>query len=229
MLRGGLDFSKAHLRGADLSVTLADGNGDCDDQSILLASLARAPLDDVLADARGDMAWSADGQYLFYLDKHPETLLAYRVMRHKLGTDPAEDVLVYEEQDYRFYTGLGRSRSGDYIVLQHMETDTSEVQLLAANDPLGEFKPFLPRETGHEYDIDHANGRFFIRTNWEAENFRVMTAELDPETQDFLLDGLEGKPRRERAELITWLIDRGFTVERIGHRESSAMPYAPPW
>ena len=133
----------------------------------------------MIGNANASMAWSADGQYLFYLDKHPETLLAYRVMRHKLGTDPAEDVLVYEEQDYRFYTGLGRSRSGDYIILQHMETDTSEVQLLAANDPLGEFKPFLPRETGHEYDIDHASGRFFIRTNWEAENFRVMTAELD--------------------------------------------------
>ena len=70
------------------------------------------------------MAWSADGQYLFYLDKHPETLLAYRVMRHKLGTDPAEDVLVYEEKDKRFYTGLGRSRSGDFIMLYHQETDT---------------------------------------------------------------------------------------------------------
>ena len=133
----------------------------------------------VIGNANASMAWSADGQYLFYLDKHPETLLAYRVMRHKLGTDPAEDVLVYEEQDNRFYTGLGRSRSGDFIILQHVETDTSEVQLLAANDPLGEFKPFLPRETGHEYDVDHANGRFFVRTNWDAENFRVMTAELD--------------------------------------------------
>jgi len=135
-------------------------------------------LPEVIGNANASMAWSADGQYLFYLDKHPETLLAYRVMRHKLGTDPAEDALVYEEQDYRFYTGLGRSRSGDYIILQHMETDTSEVQLLAADEPLGQFKPFLPRETGHEYDIDHANGRFFIRTNWNAENFRVMTADL---------------------------------------------------
>ena len=51
--------------------------------------------------------------------------------------------------------------------------------LLAADNPTGEFKPFLPRETDHEYSVDHANGVFFIRTNWQAENFRVMTAELD--------------------------------------------------
>ena len=136
-------------------------------------------LPEVIGNANASMAWSADGQYLFYLDKHPETLLAYRVMRHRLGTDPAEDVLVYEEKDNRFYTGLWRSRSGDYIMLQHQETNTSEVQLLSAGDPTGDFKPFLPRETDHEYSVDHANGVFFIRTNWQAENFRVMTAELD--------------------------------------------------
>ena len=135
-------------------------------------------LPEVLGNANAAMAWSADGQYLFYLDKHPETLLAYRVMRHKLGTDPGEDVLVYEEKDNRFYTGLGRSRSGDFIMLYHQETESSEIQLLAADEPLGEFKPFLPREAKHEYSVDHANGRFFIRTNWNAENFRIMTADL---------------------------------------------------
>jgi oligopeptidase B len=125
------------------------------------------------------LAFSADGQYLFYLNKDVETLLAYQLMRHKLGTDAAEDVLVYEEKDNTFYNGVGRSRSGEYIRLTHQNTDTTEVQLLAADDPLGEFKPFLPREVGHEYDIDHANGRFFIRSNWQAQNFRVMTVDME--------------------------------------------------
>ncbi len=136
-------------------------------------------LDEVIGNASASLAWSADGRYLFYLDKHPETLLAYRLMRHALGTDPSEDMLVYEEQDNTFYNAVWRSRSGDYIMLGHGSTDTSEVQLLAADEPLGEFKPFLPREDGHEYEIDHANGRFFIRSNWEAENFRVMEATLE--------------------------------------------------
>lgn len=134
---------------------------------------------EIIGNASSSLAFSADGQYLFYMNKDVETLLAYQLMRHKLGTDVSEDVLVYEEKDNTFYNGVGRSRSGEYIGLTHQNTDTTEVQLLAADDPLGEFKPFLPREVGHEYDIDHANGRFFIRTNWEAQNFRVMTVELD--------------------------------------------------
>lgn len=136
-------------------------------------------LPEVIGAASGSLAWSADGQYLFYLKKNLETLLAYQLMRHERGTDSAGDVLVYEETDNTFYSGAGRSRSGDYIMLMHQNTDTTEVQLLAADNPLGVFKPFLPREVGHEYDIDHADGRFFIRTNWNAENFRVMTATLE--------------------------------------------------
>ena len=134
-------------------------------------------LPEVIGNASSSLAWSADGAYLFYLDKHPETLLAYRIMRHEVGTDPADDVLVYEETDPTFYNWLWRSRSGDYILIQHQETETSEVKVLDANQPLGDYQVFLPREAGHEYSVDHAAGRFFIRTNWDAENFRVMSAE----------------------------------------------------
>ncbi|MDX2417079.1 MAG: S9 family peptidase [Xanthomonadales bacterium] len=133
----------------------------------------------LIGNASSTLAWSADGQYLFYLNKNVETLLAYQLMRHKIGTDISEDVLVYEETDNTFYNVVKRSRSGEYIGLMHQNTDTTEVQLLAANDPLGTFKPFLPREVGHEYNIDHADGRFFIRTNWQADNFRVMTVDLE--------------------------------------------------
>jgi len=136
-------------------------------------------LPELIGNASASMAFSADGQYLFSLNKNLETLLAYQLMRHKLGTDSTEDVMVYEETDNTYYNGVGRSRSGEFIAMVHRNTDTTEVQLLAADDPLGTFKPFLPRETGHEYDIDHADGRFFIRTNWNAENFRVMTVRLE--------------------------------------------------
>lgn len=132
-------------------------------------------LPEVIGNASASLAWSADGKYLFYLDKHPQTLLAYRLMRHQRGTDPSQDVLVYEEQDNNFYNGVSRSRSGDWLMLWHGNTDTTEVQLLRADDPTGKFRPFLPRQEGHEYDIDHANGRFFVRSNQDAENFRVLT------------------------------------------------------
>jgi len=134
---------------------------------------------DLIEDASSSLAWSADGVYLFYLHKHPETLLAYQLMRHKVGTDSSTDVLVYEEADNTFYTSLSRSRSRQYVFLYHHSTETSEVQWLAANDPLGTVKPFLSREIGHEYDIDHANGRFYICSNWQAVNFRVFSSALE--------------------------------------------------
>ncbi|MBT8039748.1 MAG: S9 family peptidase [Xanthomonadales bacterium] len=168
-------------------------------------------LPEVIGNANASIAWSADGDYLFYLDKDPETLLAYRVMRHKLGTDPAEDELVYEEKDNRFYTGLGRSRSGDFIMLVHRETETSEVKLLPADQPLGEFRIFLPREAGHEYSIDHANGRFFIRSNWDAENFRVLsTTDLatsaDKSTWKEVIPHREDAMVREIQAFDEWLV-----------------------
>ncbi len=136
-------------------------------------------LPEVIGNADDSLAFSADGQYLFYLNKDPETLLGYQLMRHKLGAGVSEDALVYEEPDNTFYNGVQRSRSGEYIFLVHQSTDTTEVKWLAANEPLESFKLFLPRETGHEYEIDHANGRFFIRSNWQAKNFRVMMTDLE--------------------------------------------------
>jgi len=136
-------------------------------------------LPEKIENADDSLAWSADGRYLFYLDKNPQTLLGYRVMRHEVGSDPADDTLVYEETDNTFYTELFRSRSKDFIMLVHTNTDTSEVKVLNTREPLGDFRYILPREKGHEYHVDHANGVFYIRTNWNAENFRVMSVALE--------------------------------------------------
>ena len=134
-------------------------------------------LPDVLTEAAPDLAWSADGQYLFYLKRDPQTLLAKYVMRHKLGTAPAEDQLVYEERDETFYTSLYRSRSGTWLALMHAETNTTEVQLLRADSPTGAFKPVIPREINHEYSVEDVDGTLYILTNWQAKNFRVIATD----------------------------------------------------
>lgn len=87
-------------------------------------------LADKINHASSSLAWSADNEYLFYLNKDVDTLLAYQVMRHRLGTNSSDDVLVYEEADNTFYNALGRSRSKDYIFVYHHNTDTTEVQWL---------------------------------------------------------------------------------------------------
>lgn len=165
---------------------------------------------DLIEGASSSLAWSADGSYLFYLKKHPETLLAYQLMRHEVGTDSGSDVMVYEECDNAFYTSLARSRSREYIFLYHHSTETSEVQLLPANTPLAEVKPFLPRETGHEYDIDHANGRFYICSNWQAVNFRVLSTTLknskDKSKWQVLIEAREDAMVENIQAFDNWLV-----------------------
>ena len=123
----------------------------------------------------GSFAWATDNKTLFYIKKDPQTLLGYQVYRHVLGTDPKNDVLVYEEEDSQFYMGLGRSKSKKYITIgcDHNGVST-EYRLLEASKPMGQFTVFLPREKGHEYDIVHYKDKFYVRTNWKAENFRLM-------------------------------------------------------
>lgn len=129
----------------------------------------------------GSFAWATDNKTLFYIKKDPQTLLGYQVYRHVLGTDPKQDVLVYEEKDNQFYMALGRSKSKKYIFVSSDHNGVAtEYQLLEASQPTGTFRTFLPREHGHEYDIVHYQNKFYVRTNWKAENFRLMEV---PETK----------------------------------------------
>lgn len=123
----------------------------------------------------GSFAWATDNKTLFYVKKDPQTLLGYQVYRHVLGTDSKADVLVYEEKDNQFYMGLGRSKSKKYIEISSDHNGVAtEYQLLEASKPTSHFTTFLPREKGHEYDIVHYKDKFYVRTNWKAENFRLM-------------------------------------------------------
>ncbi len=123
----------------------------------------------------GSYAWAADNKTLFYIRKDVQTLLGYQVYRHVLGTDPKQDVLVYEEKDNQFGLGLGRMKSKKYIaIVSEHNGVTSEWKLLDASKPTGELMTFYPRERGHEYDIQHFGSKFYIRTNYKAENYRLM-------------------------------------------------------
>ncbi len=126
----------------------------------------------------GDFAWAADNQTLFYVKKDPQTLLGYQVWRHRLSTDPKQDVLVYEEKDNQFGLSLGRMKSKKYVLIGSDHNGVaSEYRLLEATNPTGSFTVFYPRERGHEYDIQHMGSKFYIRTNYQAENYRLMEVE----------------------------------------------------
>ncbi len=139
----------------------------------------------------GALAWAADNRTLFYVRKHPDTLLPYQVLRHRLGTPTEQDELVYQESDQRYYTSVYRGKSRDYIYIHLGSTLSDEVHLLPAGEPDSAFRVFYPREREHEYSVTDRNGRFFVLSNWQAVNFRVLET------------GLEDAGQRERwQELV---------------------------
>jgi oligopeptidase B len=127
----------------------------------------------------GSIVWAADNQTLFYTIEDEEQKRQFQFYRHKLGTEHAGDVLVYEETDERFNIGSGRTRDGRYIILESSSHTTSEERFLSASDPEGEWRLIHPREDNIEYYADHRNGLFFIRTNDRGRNFRLVTAAVE--------------------------------------------------
>ena len=128
----------------------------------------------------GDMAWSSDGKYLFYVLRDEETLLPYKLFRHEIGTSQEKDTLVYEEKDTTFYLSVGNTRSMDYVEINISSSTSSEVRLIKSSNPEMEPEIFLIREKDHLYSVDHdpASSRFLIESNWKATNFRLLETEL---------------------------------------------------
>jgi oligopeptidase B len=130
-------------------------------------------------------AWSLDGSALFYTTVD-DAWRPYRVWRHMIGTPAADDVIVFQEPDEKFRVGIGLTRSERYLCISVASSVTSEVWLLDAAQPAGEFTVVTPRRQGVEYEVEHQAGadgteRLLILHNDHAENFELASAPLsDP-------------------------------------------------
>ena len=136
-------------------------------------------LEQTIPSSTGSVAWANDNRTVFYTSKNEVTLLSEKIWRHKVGTDSAKDELVYEEKNESFYNGVYRSKSGEFIIIYNSSTLVNDYHILSANDPDGEFNNFSPRGTEHEYSIDHYQDKFYVITNWEANNNRLMETSED--------------------------------------------------
>ena len=134
----------------------------------------RTDLPEVIGGLSASLAWAADSRTLFYVENDPATLLSTRVKRHVLGE--SEDPVVYQEPDPSFYLGVGRTGDHRYVVVSSSSTVSDESRFVPASSPTDEFRVLAPRERNHEYDADHIGGRWIIRTNFEALNFRIVAA-----------------------------------------------------
>jgi oligopeptidase B len=159
-------------------------------------------LKDKITGIAGSPAWAADNKTVFYVVKDPTTLREYQIWKHTLGTEQKNDVLVYEEKDEEFSCFVYKTKSKKYMVIGSNQTLSTEYRVVEANNPGGEWRVIQPREKDHEYSIDHYGDKFYITTNWQAKNFRLMETAENATTKenwkevignraDVLLEGIE--------------------------------------
>ena len=159
-------------------------------------------LSDEIPLTTGGSSWANDNKTLFYTQKDDVTLRSKAIYRHTLGRDASEDLQIYEEKDETFSTNVYKSKSKRYMIIGSSSTLTNEYRFLSADTPEGKFKIIQPRERGLEYNIAHFEDHFYIITNLDATNFRLMKTpitntekenwvEVIAHRENVLLEGIE--------------------------------------
>ena len=139
-----------------------------------------------------DAVWASDNRTIVYTTEDPVTKRHNKVFRHVAGTHESE--LIYEETDELFDLGVYRSRDRAFIFIHSASKTSTEVRYLRASHPEAEPTLILTRRADHEYDVDHRDGRFYIRTNKDAKNFRVVTAPVGDPSEDNWIELVAHRP-----------------------------------
>ncbi|HRP32018.1 MAG TPA: S9 family peptidase [Agriterribacter sp.] len=134
---------------------------------------------DAIGGTTGSSVWASDNSTLFYTHNNPQTLLTEKIRRHILHTNANNDVTVYEEKDPSNYIGVGKTKSGRYIFISSQATLSSEMRFIKADEPRADFKVFQPRMKEVLYDVKDLGEKFYIVTNLNAKNFRLMVCPLN--------------------------------------------------
>ena len=136
-------------------------------------------LEDMIPNTTGGITWANDNKTIFYTKKDEVTLRSSHIYRHTLGTDASEDVLVYEEKDDTYSCSVFKTKSRKYLMIGSYQTLSTEYQFLDASNPAGKWQVVHPRESNLEYSVSHFEDKFYIKTNWEAKNFRLMQTSIN--------------------------------------------------
>ena len=166
-------------------------------------------------------AWANDSRTLYYI-LLDEVRRPSRLFRHALETNPSEDVLVHHEPDDAFFLDIHRTRSRRFLVLELASHSTSEARYLSADEPAGELRVFEPRRPGIEYSVTHHGDRFYIVTNDEATNFRLVAAPVSSPGRDHWTAVLPYRPEVKldaveafERHLVLWERTEGLRQLRV--------------
>ncbi|MFN7330226.1 MAG: S9 family peptidase, partial [Bacteroidota bacterium] len=191
-------------------------------------------LSDKIGGTTGNMEWSNDNKFIYYSKQDANTLRSNQVYRHTLGMPAASDVLIFEEKDETLSCYIGKSRSKKYLMVQSGRTDASMARYMEIDNSKSKLTEFAPIQDNVQYSIDHINGKFYIRTNENAKNYRLAVVEdanpkkenwkdLVPNREDVFLEGFElfkdylaiqdTKEGLDKIRIIKWVDNSEKTID----------------
>ena len=170
---------------------------------------------EVIKNTTGSSAWSNDNKTIFYTKKDPVTLRSDKIYKHILGTDAADDVLIYEELDDTFGTAVYKTKSNKFIIIACYNSVSNEYRFLDADKPNGNFKIIQTRERDLEYSVSHFEDSFYILTNKDgAKNFKLMKTPVNKSEKENWVDVI---PHREDTLLEDISIFKNYLVLEERH------------
>jgi len=144
-------------------------------------------LSDELINTNGLIAWANDNKTIFYTIKD-ETLRPFKILKHILGDDLANDVEVYHESDSTFNCYVNKSKSQKFIMINCESMLSTECRFIDADNPYGKFKIIQERMKNLEYYPVHYRNEFYIRTNDNAKNFKIVSAPVNSSSKEYWND-----------------------------------------
>ena len=159
----------------------------------------------------GNVVWASDNKTLFYGVKD-ETLRPCKIMRHRLGTSPSDDMEVYRETDETFVCYISKTKSRKYLIINSDSTLSSECRILESDQPEGSFRVFQERQPDMLYGIDHYREHFYIQTNADgAKNYKIMRTPVGQTEKPYWEEVV---PHREQVMIEGFTIfDKFFVIE----------------
>lgn len=164
--------------------------------------------DDQIPGTSGNMVWANDNKTVFYATRD-EALRSFKIFKHTLGTPVEQDEEVFHEADETFRCFVYKSKSDQFLIISSNSTVSDEYRVLNADTPNGDWRIVQPRERGLEYQIDHYGGHFYVLTNWEATNFRLMKTPVDQTEKPHWVEVI---PHRENALIENMELFKDYLV-----------------
>ncbi|KAL6043468.1 Oligopeptidase B [Balamuthia mandrillaris] len=165
-------------------------------------------VDEPIHDVYYSVQWSNDSNYLFYVTVD-DAMRPFKVWRHRIGTSVADDVLIYHEEDDAFFVSVTKTSSEKYLLIYSNSQITSEAHFSDAFDPEDPFTVVQPRIHKMEYSVEEHDGEFWIVTNHEAKNFRVMKTKVDNPSMDYWEEVI---PHNPAVKVNSLAIFKNFAV-----------------